>query len=142
MLLMDFDVTNGVLSLIQGINSGFGSPNIPAAVTVDLDGRYKLDSAQDVAIANLHFNTSNGTNYAERNDGTNTPTESVDGRYFNDVSFMELHLHFTRSGGTDKIINLIPRELMFQMEQDYFSLILLLHVDILKFQALLITMQL
>ena len=108
---MDFDVTNGVLSLIQGINSGFGSPNIPAAVTVDLDGRYKLDSAQDVAIANLHFNTSNGTIYAERNDGTNTPTESVDGRYFNDVSLNGTTFTFTRSGGTDKIINLNPQRI-------------------------------
>lgn len=108
---LDFDVTNGVLSLSQGINSGFGSPNIPAAVTVDLDGRYKLDSAQDVAIANLHFNIANGTIYAERNDGTNTPTESVDGRYFNDVSLNGTTFTFTRSGGTDKIINLNPQRI-------------------------------
>lgn len=108
---LDFDVTNGVLSLTQGINSGFGSPNIPAAVTVDLDGRYKLDSAQDVAIANLHFNKANGTIYAERNDGTNTPTESVDGRYFNDVSLNGTTFTFTRTGGTNKVINLNPQRI-------------------------------
>lgn len=108
---LDFDVTNGVLSVSQGINSGFGSPNIPAAVTVDLDGRYKLDSAQDVAIANLHFNTANGTIYAERNDGTNTPTESVDGRYFNDVSLNGTTFTFTRTGGTNKVINLTPQRI-------------------------------
>lgn len=108
---LEFDVTNGVLSVIQGINSGFGSPNIPAAVTVDLDGRYKLDSALDVAISQLHFNTSNGTIYAEKNDGTNTPTESLDGRYFNDVSLNGTTFTFTRSGGTDKIINLNPQRI-------------------------------
>ena len=108
---LDFDVTNGVLSLSQGINSGFGSPNIPAAVTVDLDGRYKLDSAQDVTVSALHFNKANGTIYAERNDGTNTPTESVDGRYFNDVSLNGTTFTFTRTGGTDKVINLNPQRI-------------------------------
>ena len=99
----NFDVTNGVLSIVQGVTAPFGTPNLPAAVTVDLDGRYKLDSAQDVAVSALHFNIANGQIYAEKNDGTNTTTESLDGRYFNDVSLSGTTFTFTRTGGTDKL---------------------------------------
>ena len=83
-----FDVTTGVLTLTQGVNAPSGSPNPPAAVTVDLDGRFKLDSAIDVAVSTMNFNPANGQLYAARNDGTNTPTESLDGRYFDDVSLV------------------------------------------------------
>ena len=107
----NFDVTNGVLSIVQGVTSPFGTPNLPAAVTVDLDGRYKLDSALDVAVSALHFNKANGQIYAEKNDGTNTTTESLDGRYFNDVSLTGTTFTFTRTGGTNKVIQLSPQRI-------------------------------
>lgn len=106
-----FDVTNGVLEIVQGVTSPFGTPNLPAAVQVDLDGRYKLDAAQDVAVSALHFNKANGTIYAEKNDGVNTTTESLDGRYFNDVSLSGTTFTFTRTGGTNKTINLTPQRI-------------------------------
>ena len=106
-----FDVTNGVLQIDQGITSPFGTPNLPASVQVDLDGRYKLDAAQDVAISALHFNKANGTIYAEKNDGVNTTTESLDGRYFNDVSLSGSTFTFTRTGGNNKTINLTPQRI-------------------------------
>ena len=103
-----FNVTNGVLSLSQGIVGGGGSAgtNPPADVTVDLDGRYKLDSALDVAIQSLGFNPNTGNLFATRNDGSNTGTESLDGRYFNDVTRSGQNITFTRTGGQNKVISL------------------------------------
>ena len=106
-----FDVTNGVLTITQGMNSPFGNPNPPSAVSVDLDGRYKLDSAQDVAISTLEWNPANGQLYANRNDGTNTPTESLDGRYFDDVSLSGTTFTFSRTGGNNTVINLTPQRI-------------------------------
>ena len=101
-----FDVTNGVLTINQGMNSPFGNPNPPSAVTVDLDGRYKLDSALDVAISTLNFNPANGQIYAAKSDGTNTPAESLNGRFFDDVSLSGTTFTFNRTGGNNKVINL------------------------------------
>ena len=106
-----FDVTNGVLTITQGMNSPFGNPNPPSAVTVDLDGRYKLDTALDVAISTLNFNPANGQLYAARNDGTNTVTESLDGRYFDDVSLSGTTFTFNRTNGNNKVINLNPQRI-------------------------------
>ena len=106
-----FDVTNGVLTITQGMNSPFGNPNPPSAVTVDLDGRYKLDTALDVAISTLNFNPANGQLYAARNDGTNTVTESLDGRYFDDVSLNGTTFTFNRTNGNNKVINLNPQRI-------------------------------
>ena len=106
-----FDVTTGVLTLTQGVNAPSGSPNPPAAVTVDLDGRFKLDSAIDVAVSTMNFNPANGQLYAARNDGTNTPTESLDGRYFDDVSLVGTTFTFNRTSGSNKVITLNPQRI-------------------------------
>ena len=104
-----FDVTNGVLQLVNSVSSPSGGQNPQQYVTVDLDGRYKLDTALDVAISQLHFNPANGQLYAERNDGTNTTTESLDGRYFNDVSLSGNTFTFNRTGGSgNKTISIPP----------------------------------
>ena len=106
-----FDVTNGILALINGVQSPSGSQTPAPTVSVDLDGRYKLDSALDVAIAQLHFNPANGQLYAERNDGTNTTTESLDGRYFDDVTLNGSSFTFNRTNGTNKTITLSPQRI-------------------------------
>ena len=104
-----FDVTNGVLQLVNSVSSPSGGQNPQQYVTVDLDGRYKLDTALDVAISELHFNPANGQLYAERNDGTNTLTQSLDGRYFDDVSLSGTTFTFNRTGGAgSKTISIPP----------------------------------
>ena len=104
-----FDVTNGVLQLVNSVSSPSGGQNPQQYVTVDLDGRYKLDTALDVAISELHFNPATGQLYAERNDGTNTTTQSLDGRYFEDVSLSGTTFTFSRNGGSgNKTISIPP----------------------------------
>ena len=105
-----FDVTNGVLTIDNTVNIPSGqSSNVPSSVTVDLDGRYKLDSALDIAINQLHFNPANGQLYAEKNDGSNTTTESLDGRYIDDVSINGSTLTFNRTNGNSTTIALAPQ---------------------------------
>tara|TARA_B100000131_G_scaffold315115_1_gene353027 strand:+ start:774 stop:3962 length:3189 start_codon:yes stop_codon:yes gene_type:complete len=95
-----FNTSDGVLTF----NYGHETPGVDsdrADITVDLDGRYKLDSAQDVQIQALSFNSTTGDLHASRNNGTNTAVQSLDGRYIDQVLFSNNVFTFKRTGGTD-----------------------------------------
>ena len=100
-----FDTSDGVLTFGYAHESP-GVDSDKANITVDLDGRYKLDSATDVQIQSLEWNPSTGNLYAARNNGTNTSSESLDGRYVDTVTFNNGTFTFGRTGGTDTVASL------------------------------------
>ena len=67
-------------------NTTPGAANNKSDVTVDLDGRYKLTTDQDVAISALVWNATTGQIKANKNDSTATPEISLDGRYFDEFT--------------------------------------------------------
>ena len=102
-----FNTTNGVLTLQNSADRPSGTGTERADVTVDLDGRYKLQTAQDVTIDSLEWNASSGNLYASRNDGTNTSNENLDGRYYRNVTFSGTTFTFTKTS-SDKTTIQIP----------------------------------
>ncbi len=102
-----FNTTNGVLTLQNSADRPSGTGTERADVTVDLDGRYKLQTAQDVTIDALEWNASSGNLYASRNDGTNTQNENLDGRYYRNVTFSGTTFTFTKTS-SDKTTIQIP----------------------------------
>ena len=99
-----FNTTDGVLTVIMGVEGSDGTQQPP--ITVDLDGRYKLDTAQDVAITSLQWDSGAGNIKAFKSDSTQTPNCNLDGRYIDDVFFTAGTFTFQRNGGTDKTISL------------------------------------
>ena len=99
-----FNTSDGVLTIIRGVEGSNGTQKTP--ITVDLDGRYKLDTAQDVAITSLQWDSGAGNIKAFKSDSTQTPNCNLDGRYIDDVFFTAGTFTFQRNGGTDKTISL------------------------------------
>ena len=99
-----FNTSSGVLTLVPTVEGSNGTQN--ADVTVDLDGRYKLDTAQDVAISSLQWDASAGNVKAVKNDSTQTPNCNIDGRYVDTVNFSGGTFTFGRNNGTDTTVSL------------------------------------
>ena len=99
-----FNTSNGVLSILMSLEGSDGTQN--PDITVDLDGRYKLDTAQDVAITSLQWDSGAGNIKAFKSDSTQTPNCNLDGRYIDDVFFTAGTFTFQRTGGTDKTVSL------------------------------------
>ena len=99
-----FNTSSGVLSILMSIEGSDGTQN--PDITVDLDGRYKLDTAQDVAITSLQWDSGAGNIKAFKSDSTQTPNCNLDGRYIDDVFFTSGTFTFQRTGGTDKTVSL------------------------------------
>ena len=100
----NFNTTNGVLTLVPAVEGSNGTQN--ADVTVDLDGRYKLATASDVAISSLQWDASAGNVKAYKNDSTQTPNCNIDGRYVDTVSFQSGTFTFGRNNGSDTQVSL------------------------------------
>jgi hypothetical protein len=103
---LSFNTTNGVLTLDHNRQDPSGTSSDAPSVTVDLDGRYKLDSALDVAISDLIWNPGTGNIYAQKNDNSNTNSRSLDGRYIDTVTLSGNQFTFARNNGTDTVITL------------------------------------
>ena len=101
-----FNTTNGVLTLEMSASRPSGTGTEQPDVTVDLDGRYKLQTDQDVSISSLEWNATTGNLYAARNNGTNTTSENLDGRYYRDVSFSGNTFTFTKTGSVTTTIDI------------------------------------
>ena len=101
-----FNVTNGVLTLQNSADRPSGTGTERPDVTVDLDGRYKLQTAQDIAIQSLEWNASSGNLYASRNDGSNTLNENLDGRYYRNVTFSNNTFTFTKTNANTTTIEI------------------------------------
>ena len=102
-----FNTNNGNLTLENSADRPSGTGTERDNVIVDLDGRYKLITSQDVTIDALEWNASSGNLYASRNDGTNTSNENLDGRYYRNVTFSGTTFTFTKTS-TDKTTIQIP----------------------------------
>ncbi len=100
-----FNTTDGVLTLTQQTEGGLGGTTRPD-ITVDLDGRYKLATTQDVSISSLSWDGSAGTIKAIKNDSTQTANCNIDGRYVDTVSFSGGVFTFGRNNGTNTTVTL------------------------------------
>lgn len=106
----EFNTTTGVLTLRTNTDNPSGTGSVRPDITVDLDGRYKLQDALDIYISELIWNPTTGNLYASRNNNTNTLVESLDGRYINNVTFSAAAgtntFTFVRTGGSNTVITL------------------------------------
>ena len=98
-----FNTTDGVLTFTYGWD---GATTARADMTVDLDGRYKLLTAADTSINSLTFNPGSGNLYATKTDGSNTGSESLDGRYIDTVTFSNNEFSFQRQGGSTTTVSI------------------------------------
>jgi hypothetical protein len=98
-----FNTTDGVLTFTYGWD---GATTARADMTVDLDGRYKLLTAADTSINSLTFNPGSGNLYATKTDGSNTGSESLDGRYIDTVTFSNNQFSFQRQGGSTTTVSI------------------------------------
>ena len=99
-----WDTSNGVLTLAYGHNTP-GSGTDKTSITVDLDGRYRLSTTQDIAIASVNWNKSTGMIQAIKNDSSATTETSLDGRYFDSLSVSGTTVTMVRSSGTNASFN-------------------------------------
>ena len=100
-----FDTSNGVLTM-EFNNTTPGAANNKSDVTVDLDGRYKLTTDQDVAISALVWNATTGQIKANKNNSTATPEISLDGRYFDEFTQNGNEFTFKRNNGNNQILTI------------------------------------
>ena len=96
-----WDSGNGKLTLGFGHNTPAGTTGDKADIVVDLDGRYKLADAQDVAIQSISWNQSTGNLQATKNNSTTTTNTNLDGRYFDTLSMSGNTVTMIRTGGTN-----------------------------------------
>ena len=96
--------SNGVLTLSYGHNTP-GSGTDKSSITVDLDGRYRLSTTQDIAISSVNWNKSTGMIQAIKNDSSATTETSLDGRYFDSLSVSGTTVTMVRSSGTNASFN-------------------------------------
>jgi hypothetical protein len=108
-----FDTNTGILTLENSADRPSGTGTEQPDVTVDLDGRYRLQSAQDVAIQSLEWNATTGLLFAKKNDGSSTQSESLDGRYIDTVTYGNNEFTFARNTGNNTIIGLPEGEFNF-----------------------------
>ena len=95
-----WDTSNGMLTLEYGHNTP-GSGTDKSSIQVDLDGRYRLATTQDIAIASVTWNKSTGMIQAIKNDSSATTETSLDGRYFDSLSVSGTTVTMVRSSGTN-----------------------------------------
>ncbi len=95
-----WDTSNGMLTLEYGHNTP-GSGTDKTSIQVDLDGRYRLATTQDIAIASVNWNASTGMIQAVKNDSSATTETSLDGRYFDSLSVSGTTVTMVRSSGTN-----------------------------------------
>jgi len=101
-----FNTNTGILTLENSADRPSGTGTEQPDVTVDLDGRYKLQTDQDVSISSLVWNSTTGNLYASRNNNTNTTSENLDGRYYRDVTFSGNTFTFTKTGSIQTTIDI------------------------------------
>ena len=92
---------NGKLTLGYGHDAPASGSGDKSDIEVDLDGRYKLATDQDVAIQSMTWNASTGKILATKNNSTTTSPITLDGRYFDSLSMSGTTVTMIRTGGTN-----------------------------------------